>query len=617
MNKQDIAVVAILFVALLGWMLHQNRVGRQRIEQSAAAIRAAVEEEQISEIPDGAGDSLATAQLSATNETLAKITPEAAAAAEVTTAAVERLPEELVTLCNSDMTVTLSTHGAAVKSVELVRYQASQADDSGVLTWDFSESPALCWEGLPGVAADADYVVVPPPTAASNTVTLALRASTGLEVERRVTLADNYRIEVQDIMRNAAAAPLASASTNWLSLGLFTAGNSRNDTLGGEACGTAEGAKVRHLNRDIMKAVGSGGGGCFSGGGQPLVPQATIPVPGEWRWVSLKSRFFTQILLPQEPASGFRIEAKASTNGNKQTPVGSISGAAAFGGFILQPGEVLERGTMLYMGPKKLAILNDMGHNINEVMEFGTFKWFCKLMVPTLNFFHRLLPNYGIAIILLTILVRVIFWPLTHKSTESMKRMQTIQPQLKELQTKYKDNPQKIQQETWRIYKENKVNPLSSCLPMLVQIPIFIALYTVLRSAVELRFASFLWIADLSEPENLLAGVLPIPLNILPILMAGTMALQSFLTPAGGDPAQQRMMMILMPSMMLFMFYGMPAALSLYWTVSQGISIIQMLMQRYRNKKAQGGGGGGGMTVEPPQTMTRQMRKRQAAAGGA
>ena len=206
------------------------------------------------------------------------------------------------------------------------------------------------------------------------------------------------------------------------------------------------------------------------------------------------------------------------------------------------------------------------------------FSWFCELLVPLLNFFHSLIPNYGVAIILLTLLVRVVFWPLTHKSTVSMRTMSVIQPQIKALQAQFKENPQKLQQETFKLYREHKVNPFSSCLPMLVQIPIFIALFTVLRSAVELRFSGFLWIADLSQPENLFAGILPVPLNILPILTSATMALQTHLSPSTGDPAQKKMMTWMMPIMLLFMFYSMPSALCLYWTVSQVLSIIQMWM---------------------------------------
>jgi len=183
--------------------------------------------------------------------------------------------------------------------------------------------------------------------------------------------------------------------------------------------------------------------------------------------------------------------------------------------------------------------------------------------------------------------VRLLFWPLTHKSTVGMKKMQEIQPLMKEIQAKYKDNPQRLQQETMKLYREHKVNPLSSCLPMLIQIPVFIALFNVLRSAVELRYAGFLWIPDLSEPEGLFSAYLPFGgLNILPILMAVTMALQSALTPQAGDKSQQRMMMVMMPVMMLVMFYNFPSALSLYWTLSQVLSIVQMWLIRRRTNAA-------------------------------
>jgi YidC/Oxa1 family membrane protein insertase len=131
------------------------------------------------------------------------------------------------------------------------------------------------------------------------------------------------------------------------------------------------------------------------------------------------------------------------------------------------------------------------------------------------------------------------------------------------------------------LYKEHKVNPMSGCLPMVVQIPVFIALFSVLRSAVELRFAPFLWIRDLSEPENLLVGVLPLPLNILPLFMTATMVWQQHLTPTAGDP-QQKKMMAFMPVVMLFIFYNMPSALVLYWSTSQCLAIAQLLIQKRR-----------------------------------
>ena len=259
------------------------------------------------------------------------------------------------------------------------------------------------------------------------------------------------------------------------------------------------------------------------------------------------------------------------------------------------------------MGPKKQSLLWDLG--MKDVMEFGMWRWLCYPLVWVLNLFNGWIPNFGVAIILLTILVRLLFWPLTRKSTEGMKKMQELQPLMKEIQAKYKDNPQRLQQETWQLYREKKVNPMSSCLPMLIQIPVFIALFNVLRSAVELRYAPFLWIADLSEPEGLFASWFPFGgLNLLPILMAVSTALQSYFTPSTGDKKQQQMMMVMMPAMMLIMFYSFPSALSLYWFLSNIFSIVQMWLIR-RQTAAKQAEVLTPEVIDPPQT--RQMRRHQ------
>ncbi|MBM4164485.1 MAG: membrane protein insertase YidC [Lentisphaerae bacterium] len=602
MKKQDIAIVCLLFLALLGWMLYQNKVSLAQREEQA---RQVLKREALS--PDAA----ASATLHAASEPAAEVASSAPPAApeavlEGTTSSVARLPEQIATLRSDELVVSISSRGGAVVEATLLEHAATLQPDSGPMTFDFENVPALRWEGLPGIAADADYTL----QADTQTVTLTTQSAHGLTVERRIVLRDLYRIEVTDRLINTSDRPLGIAS-NWVTLGAFPCGPSKNDILGVDSFGAWADAKARHWERDVAKAIGGSGGGCSGGAAGPLKPRASLPVETPQRWIAIKSRFFTQIFLSATTNAGFRMDIVAAPAGYKRNPVSSLSAAVAFSGFTLQPGETVTRDTTLYIGPKKLAVLKAIGHRVDEVMEFGTFKWFCKLLVPTLNFFNSVIPNYGVAVILLTILVRVIFWPLTHKSTEGMKRMQTLQPQLKALQVLHKDNPQKIQQETWRLYRENKVNPLSSCLPMLVQLPIFFALFTVLRSAVELRFAPFLWIGDLSEPENLFAGMIPFigAINILPVLMAGTMAIQSYLTPSTGDPAQQKMMMIMMPGMMLVMFYSMPAALSLYWTVSQGISILQMLLQRYRDKIKRDGEGA--IVIERPNTASRQMRRRQ------
>ena len=330
------------------------------------------------------------------------------------------------------------------------------------------------------------------------------------------------------------------------------------------------------------------------------MPEKTrVSIRDEQKWIAVKNRFFVTALVSSSvEISGFDAEIARDMKSASYRPK-SVTVRANVGNLSDS-----SHNTIFYVGPKKQSLLWDLG--MKDVMEFGMWRWLCYPIVSVLNFFNGIVPNYGIAIILLTVLVRLLFWPLTHKSTVGMRKMQELQPKMKEIQAKFKDNPQRLQQETWALYKSEKVNPMSSCLPMLVQIPVFIALFNVLRSAVELRYAPFLWIADLSEPEGLFAAYLPFGgLNILPILMAVSTGLQSAFTPSTGDKSQQRMMMVFMPVMMLVMFYSFPSALSLYWFVSNLFSIVQMWMIRRQTaakRKVLVP-----EVIDPPQT--RQMRR--------
>ncbi len=189
--------------------------------------------------------------------------------------------------------------------------------------------------------------------------------------------------------------------------------------------------------------------------------------------------------------------------------------------------------------------------------------------------------GYGWAIVLITVLLRAMFWPLMTKSTRSMKKMQALAPELKALKEKYKDDAQKQTQKTWELYKKHKVSPMSGCLPMMIQMPVFIGFFTMLRSAIELRGASFLWAADLSKPDTLFnfSQIIPgldFPFNLLPLLMGGAMLWQSHLTPLspGMDPGQAKLMRY-MPLIFLVFLYNYSAALALYMTVSTLLGVLQ------------------------------------------
>ncbi len=239
----------------------------------------------------------------------------------------------------------------------------------------------------------------------------------------------------------------------------------------------------------------------------------------------------------------------------------------------------------LYFGPKKSDILASLNVKAEKIIDFGWFDVIAKPLVWLLDFFNRFTHNYGIDIILLTILIKIIFHPLSVMSFKNMAKMQAVQPEIKKLQEKYKDDKARLNQELMAIYKSRGVNPMSGCLPMLPQIPVFFALYKALSGAIELRHAPFLWwINDLSAPEDLWSFTVmgyTLPIRILPIIMGATQVIQQKMTPTSADPMQQKMMMF-MPIVFTFIFWGFPSGLVLYWLVYNVASIGQ---QYYINTK--------------------------------
>ena len=243
----------------------------------------------------------------------------------------------------------------------------------------------------------------------------------------------------------------------------------------------------------------------------------------------------------------------------------------------------------LYFGPKKLQILQTVGYDLAKAINYGWFDVLAKPMLWLLNFFHRYSGNYGVAIILLTVMIKLVFWPITQKGMTSMKNMQKLQPKMAKIREKYKDDPARMNQEVMTLYKTYKVNPVGGCLPMIIQIPFFFALYRVLMAAIELRHAPFmLWINDLSAPDRLWLGF-DIPylhgLPILTLLMGASMYLQQKMTPTTADPAQARIMQFL-PIVFTFMFINFASGLVLYWFVNNLLSILQQYLIN-RQTKAQ------------------------------
>jgi YidC/Oxa1 family membrane protein insertase len=290
---------------------------------------------------------------------------------------------------------------------------------------------------------------------------------------------------------------------------------------------------------------------------------------GTVSWVGFGHTYFLFALLPESGA-----ERKVAVKQIGTALVMEISGPP-------NPKAGEKSRYTLFIGPKDLDILKSMERGLERSIDFGYFAFASIPFLYVMRFSHRFTASYGIDIILLTVLIKLLTAPLTHKSFVSMKQMQKLQPQMERIKEKFKDDKEKLNKEIMELYRRNKVNPMGGCLPMLLQIPVFIGLYNALLTPIELRHAPFMWIKDLSRPDweslpiTLAGWNMGIP--ILTLLMGGSMFVQQWMTPSAGDPNQRRMM-LLMPVIFTAMFVTFPAGLTIYWLVNNILSIGQQYL---------------------------------------
>lgn len=295
---------------------------------------------------------------------------------------------------------------------------------------------------------------------------------------------------------------------------------------------------------------------------------------GQIDWVAYEDAFFISAVIPDNPSKGtFKAHL---------LPSGLLEGTYMPQSVSIDPSVQVSSQYTLYLGPRDLGILKLLEKKLDRAVNFGWTDIIAKPLLYLLRFFNQHIDNYGVSIILLTILIKILFWPLTHKSYKSMKEMQKLQPRMTKIREKYKDNKEKLNKEMMALYKTYKVNPMGGCLPMIIQIPVFFALFRLLGSSIELRHAPFmLWITDLSAPDRLFSFPFTIPMMsppygipVLTLLMGASMFLQQKMTPTPGDPTQAKIMMFL-PIIFTFMFINFPSGLVLYWLVNNILSIGQ------------------------------------------
>ncbi len=298
-------------------------------------------------------------------------------------------------------------------------------------------------------------------------------------------------------------------------------------------------------------------------------------------WLGVSNQFFATLLTPLGAKAtevwAQRFESHKKSDGEIEY---GIEGAMGMPGFNVAPGKTASVQFQLYVGPKLYNRLAQLTHDEAEIMDFGLWKLVSQTLLNLMNLIHRFVGNYAVAILILTAIVKGILWPLQTKANKSMRRMAALSPKMQELREKFKDDPTKMNAEVMRLYKDYGINPVSGCLPMLIQIPIFFGLFTMLRQAVELRNASFLWVSDLSQPDTIayLPGI-GWPINILPLIMAGTSFWMMQVTPKSGDATQQRVMMF-MPLIFVVFCYNFAAALALYYTAQNLFTILQLYQNR-------------------------------------
>jgi YidC/Oxa1 family membrane protein insertase len=522
-------------------------------------------------------------------------------------------PEETLVLSNGLVRMTFTSRGGGIKLVDLLQHRESvtcRARKQGINRPVSLNGPAP----LPVLALTEDESLVgdgvyrlslfplpqretagqtnkPAAAGPSHGVRAEKLLSNGVFITKEFELGSDYLVKAQVRFENRAAGPLALPAQSWM-VGAATPLNpqDKGDTVG---LMWFNGKRVEHADSPYFENRTMG---CFPG--TPLSHYArTNPTV---RWVAAKNQFFFIAVMPELPgvavaANKFtlppptqeEIASDATTRTNQQ----------AFNVVMTQPGtniaagEVLQRTFHIYAGPKenrRLELLaGDMKNEIDRVMEFGLFGFFSKVLLTSMNGLNALGLSYALSIVAITVIIKLLFWPLTQASTRSMKRMQALQPQMKAIQEKYKDDPVKMNKKVMEFMREHKVSPLGGCLPVLLQIPVFIGFFQMVRTAIELRGASFLWACDLSRSDTIF--VIPgvnFNVNPLPLLMGLTMFWQARLTPPapGMDPVQQKMMKYF-PLIFLFILYDYSAGLTLYWTVQNLLSIAQTKLTRITEEK--------------------------------
>lgn len=581
-------------------------------------------------LPPDQTNFVATATAPATNrQAELSTTPPPTAPAPITTAPKPSLryagAEETLLVANADARYLFTSQDGGLKTIELLKYEESvsghrkkstEPKDLATLN-TVHAAPVLAVFGDDSVQDGTQFAL----TRTGNGVRAEKTLTNGLRLVKDFQIGTNYLVQATVRLENTSDRPLILSAQEWV-VGTAT-------PMGPDDAGEVEGVIWYNGSKSEEKVRSwfDNKGFLFWGG---------TPYP-EFRagqsnvvWAAAQNQFFALVAMPAVPALQLvsrpialpRPAAGQASFTNNPVPKG-FQTAFVYPEASLPAGQAIERQFNFYAGPKEYQTLAQISarfqNNVDLIMGYGGFfGFFSKALLLGMNWLHHTLSlPYGWAIIVITIIIKAVFWPITRMQTRTSQRMAALQPQMKALQAKYKDDPLKMQKKMSEFWKEHKINPMSGCLPMLLQMPIFFGFFFMIRTAIELRGVSFLWVHDLSKPDTLYVipglNFIPfgistpegLPINLLPLLMGVTMLWQARLTPMspGMDPAQAKMMKYL-PAIFILFLYNYSAGLALYWTVQNLLSVLQTKLTRVEPPA-------GGIPVQAATILTPASKKKK------
>ena len=498
-------------------------------------------------------------------------------------------PEQLLVITNENARYIFTSRGGGLKEIELVKFpetitrkRKDQSASTNVATLNtHAHLPVLGIFGGEALVGDGVFTL----TQADGVVRAEKTLSNGLRLVKEFQPSTNYLVRAKVRFENTSSSTLALPLQEWV-VGTAT-------PMGGDDDGSAvglmwyDGSKTHDTLTSYFdnKTLG-----CFPGTPKTEYRGGASNIV----WAVAHNQFFASIVMLDAPATEIvsrsielprPAEGKFSTTNSPMRK--GFETTVHYPATTIEAGKTIERNVNLFIGPKEYKTLASVAsrynNDVDQAMGFGWafLAFFAKALLLVLNWLHHALSiPYGWAIIVITVLLKIVFWPLTAASTRASQKMAALAPQITALKEKYKDDPAKFSAKQMEFYKENKINPVAGCLPMLVQLPVFFGFFTMLRTAIELRGASFLWAADLSKSDTIFF-ISGFPINVLPLLYIATAIWQTHVTPMapGMDPTQQKLMRW-MPLMFLVILYNFSSGLALYMTVNNLLTILQTKMTK-------------------------------------